>query len=268
MPRFAGGWIKLWRSVNDHWIGHDLLTLGLWTKLLIWALREPSKVLFDGAVIQLERGQVLTSLADLAKALGCSRNAIDRHLKRLEDSDAIRTRKGHGGRIITIVNYDVYQAKEDLCETPRGQDEDAARTPRGREGAHNREDKKTRRDTPPSPPSKSGPSPFDFVLAEKWAAFAQEQQPHLKPRVSDYAESVRKMRELDGYPEDFLDELFVFVRKDDFWRKVALSPTQLRQKNKSGLPKISSVIAAMQRDQHVKQAAGAFYPAAKEDDFD
>jgi hypothetical protein len=91
------------------------------------------------------------------------------------------------------------------------------------------------------------PNPFDAVLADKWVSFAKGLAPHLRLRVPDCVDTFRKLRELDGFTEDQLEALFVFVRQDDFWRPNALSPIGLRKPSKNGLRKIDNILAAMAR---------------------
>lgn len=113
MSRFTNGWIKIHRSLDKHWVGSDAASLGIFIKLLMWANYKDSKCLFDGKLISIKRGQVLTSIRQIAASLKLDRMIVKRRLDLLINDNVCVTHKIHRGTIITICNYEQYQRKDD-----------------------------------------------------------------------------------------------------------------------------------------------------------
>ena len=94
------------------------------------------------------------------------------------------------------------------------------------------------------------PSDFDSDLASRWAEFAKSRKPHLQPNIGDYAKSIRLLRTSDGLTEPQLTKMLAFVRDDEFWQDIALSPVALRGKSKTnGFHKWENVLSAMLKAQ-------------------
>jgi hypothetical protein len=83
----------------------------------------------------------------------------------------------------------------------------------------------------------------DWQLASEWLGSLWDCKS--KPPTKRAAEVIRELREIDGYTHDELREAMAFVVGDDFWCTKAISPAGLRQKNKSGVPKIASIVSQM-----------------------
>ena len=69
-----------------------------------------------------------------------------------------------------------------------------------------------------------------------------------------WVDTVRKMYELDGITRDHLRAAFSVLKKDAFWKDKILSVDALRNKNKSGVMKIETIIAQSKRP--TKQTGG------------
>lgn len=106
MPRFDFGWVKLHRDISKTPIGKDAVTLGLFTTLIMWANREETSFVKGKDVVQLQRGQILTSACELACQLDLNRKTVQRKLLVLEKLGKITQKVSNDGRIITICNYD------------------------------------------------------------------------------------------------------------------------------------------------------------------
>jgi hypothetical protein len=66
----------------------------------------------QGVLIDVKRGQFHTSIRTLASEWQWSRGRVDRFLNDLKTSHMVSHETGHGGLLITICNYDKYQANE------------------------------------------------------------------------------------------------------------------------------------------------------------
>lgn len=80
----------------------------------------------------LARGQLCASRSQLAEAWGWSPSAVERFLTRLQTEQMIGREAGQGRTVITICNYEKYQALNDEAgqdaEQPREQRPDSHRT--------------------------------------------------------------------------------------------------------------------------------------------
>lgn len=104
----GGGWVKLHRKLLEwEWYG-DAHMVHLLVHLLLTATHEDRK--YKGLTIR--RGQVVTSIKELAEALGASETSTRRRMKRLKSGGFLTIKVAHRITTITICNYDSYQTKE------------------------------------------------------------------------------------------------------------------------------------------------------------
>lgn len=107
------GWISVHRSIYDNWIWSDTEQFdkrSAWIDLLLMANHEDNKVLIDGQLKIIKRGQRITSINKLAKRWKWSRKKVTNFLQTLEEDDMIILKKEQGKyTTITIVNYSFYQ---------------------------------------------------------------------------------------------------------------------------------------------------------------
>lgn len=118
MARFDNGWVKFHRELNNHWIGADLITFGIFMRLLSWANIKPTKYPVGMEIKILERGKVMTSLGEIALSWGIHENTVRLHLKKLELDGTISQKSTGRGRIITICNYEDYQTNAETSMYP------------------------------------------------------------------------------------------------------------------------------------------------------
>jgi hypothetical protein len=82
-------------------------------------------------VVQLNRGQLATSVRFMCVAWDWSKSRVDRFLKRLEKRDMIGTVSGTGINVITVFNYDEYQNKPNGSGTAKTKKRDSSGTAAG-----------------------------------------------------------------------------------------------------------------------------------------
>lgn len=117
MARFDHGWTKNHRALENHWVGEDGIAYALFLRLISWANYEETKKFIKGELIIIKRGQVLTSVRELATSFKFDRSAVERRLQNFEKDMMIVREMRHPGTIITICNYDKYQCIEGERET-------------------------------------------------------------------------------------------------------------------------------------------------------
>lgn len=112
-PQQMNGWIKLHRSLIK-WEWYDDINVKVtFLHLLLSANHAPKK--WRG--IDIGRGQLWTSIGNLAKEIGLSEKQIRNSLKKLESTREISIKGASKGTMITVCKYDSYQdTKEDKGE--------------------------------------------------------------------------------------------------------------------------------------------------------
>lgn len=107
------GWIKLYRNITDNWIYKEKRKFSkfeAWLDILLFANYKDNKFLFEGKLLEIKRGQILTSEVKLANKWDWSRKKVRNFLKLLQDDGMIvKMIIPNKGIIIEIVNYDDYQ---------------------------------------------------------------------------------------------------------------------------------------------------------------
>jgi hypothetical protein len=113
------GWMDSEFFINDAYNERNA-----WEWLIGEAAYADGVVPVSGAPVQLKRGQLSASLRFMAQKWLWDKNKVDRFLKRLKMWDMIdidnETASGTGQTIITICNYDKYQAKVGKTGTVNG----------------------------------------------------------------------------------------------------------------------------------------------------
>jgi len=103
------GWIKLHRGIFDHWIAGDPEYLCVWLRMLTDANFEDKKHLFNGALIEIKRGQIIFGLEAWSAKTGVTISKLRRLLDMLEKDRMIDRQKTNKYSLISILNYSLYQ---------------------------------------------------------------------------------------------------------------------------------------------------------------
>lgn len=94
------------------------------------------------------------------------------------------------------------------------------------------------------------PSERDFILAEKWRAYAISELPSYADRKSysaDYiAEQISKMKRVCKITDEGAEEILSWIRNDDFWRDKATSVRRLIEV-RNGDRKLDHILKQMNR---------------------
>ena len=117
--KLSSGWIKLYRQLQDCWIWLDKEPFdkrSAWVDLLLTANHSEKKILFNGELITIKRGQILTSVRKLSAKWKWSVNKVYRFLKLLESDEMLQKESDKDRTLLTIVNYSIFQC----CEYTNG----------------------------------------------------------------------------------------------------------------------------------------------------
>lgn len=131
MSNNAIGYIKLYRSIQDHWLFKEkrkFSKLEAWIDLLMLANHKDSKVVIGNEVIEVKRGQRITSIRQLCQRWGWSNTKVKQYLNLLETEGMAITESDTKKTLITIVNYDFYQGTGDAKTTENRHENDTKQT--------------------------------------------------------------------------------------------------------------------------------------------
>lgn len=134
------GWISVYRSIRDHWVWKKDQVFDhahAWIDLILDANHEDRKIVINGKLTVIHRGQKWTSVRTLADRWGWSKNKVTRFLKCLESDSMVIQKRSKNGTLLTIVNYDDFQCQRDTEGTPKGQRRDTEGTPKGQNNNNN-----------------------------------------------------------------------------------------------------------------------------------
>lgn len=107
------GWIKLHRNMLENpVIMKDSERIAIWIYLLLSATHKDVDVIFGGERITLHPGQLITGRKRIATDLKVNESKIERVLNRFETEHQIEQLKTHQNRLITILNWEMYQQIE------------------------------------------------------------------------------------------------------------------------------------------------------------
>jgi len=115
------GWIKLHRKLQDNplWTCEPFTRGQAWIDLLFLASIDESYFYVRGVKVDVKRGQVAWSEVKLSERWGWSRSKLRKFLNDLEKEQQIKQQKSNVLQIITILNYDEYQKKEQQKDNKR-----------------------------------------------------------------------------------------------------------------------------------------------------
>jgi hypothetical protein len=108
------GYIALFRDIKDHWIWDDkpFNKPCAWIDLIMSANHNGNKVLIGNELIDVKRGELITSQEKLQTRWGWSNTKVRDFLLLLEQDNMIVKKTDNKKTAIEIVNYDDYQIKE------------------------------------------------------------------------------------------------------------------------------------------------------------
>ncbi len=112
------GYARIHRSVLDHPAFRNDAEALAFAWLVLRAGWKAGRVRYKQRSIELRRGQLALSIRDFAAAMDRPKGWVERLFARLRDETMIETAAGHGVLVVTICNYDKYQADLGGGETP------------------------------------------------------------------------------------------------------------------------------------------------------
>ncbi|EKD7140213.1 DnaD domain-containing protein, partial [Listeria innocua] len=117
----SSGWIKIYRSLQEHWIWEDEKYLKWWLDLLLLANHQDRDILINGELITIKRGQKHTSELWLSNRWNADRKQVRKFLELLKKNDMITiTKSRQKGTTYEISNYNDFQGISEEIRTTKG----------------------------------------------------------------------------------------------------------------------------------------------------
>ena len=123
------GWIKLHRNIRNHWLWSErpFDKRAAWIDLLMMASHKENRFVLGNELMEVKRGEFITSELKLMERWGWSKSKVRGFLKLLE-MDSMIVRKADSKKTsITIVNYSAWQDEETAEELEKNYKKTAKR---------------------------------------------------------------------------------------------------------------------------------------------
>ena len=110
------GWISIYRKIQECviWLSDEPYDRrSAWIDLLLTANHRDTELLFDGKMITVTRGQLVTSVRKLADRWGWGKDKTLAYLRLLEELGMIKKESDSRRTLLTIENYSIYQVSDE-----------------------------------------------------------------------------------------------------------------------------------------------------------
>lgn len=245
------GWIKLHRDIQNHWIWSDkpFDKRSAWIDMIMMANHKDNKFVLGNELIDVKKGQFITSELKLMERWGWSKSKVRSFLSLLEKDNMITKETDKKKTTITIVNYCIWQDSE-TTEEPRKDHQETTKEPRKDTNKNDKNvkndknekeyNKKLVDDSTESPIADEKPR-YDvdsvyyqaaLYLKNKILSFnPQCKVPKDNPKSMDkWANDIRLILERDKRTKKELATIIDYVFDyDDFWKAQIQSPSGLRK---------------------------------------
>lgn len=224
------GWVAIHRSIRDHWLYEEKRVFSkyeAWLDLLMDANHQKNKFVFDGKLVEVERGQRITSIRQLSEKWRWSRTKVTDFLDLLE-KDGMLVRKSDSKKtVITIVNYDFYQNQENKKSH-------SSATEKPQKSTNNNDITMINNDNNNNNPRNRKKRVYDDddsnkKLAKLLFKSISKNQNIKEPDFDKWANTIRLTIESDKHTGKEVQDMIVWATSHDFWSGVILSPSSLRK---------------------------------------
>lgn len=113
------GYIKLYRKIAEHPRFKDSEWFHVFGFLMLNATHTPRNAVFDGRVVELKPGQMITGRHSIAEKTGIHPSKVARVMEQLKSDQVIEQQAGSKGSIITILNWSQYQDSDNKPDSSR-----------------------------------------------------------------------------------------------------------------------------------------------------
>src|SRR5699024_3762934 len=192
------GWIKLHRKVRDNWLYQEKRVFSkfeAWMDILMRANHKSNKILLGNELVDVEKGQFITSIRKLCDTWSWSNTKVNNFLKLLEKDGMIVYKSDTKKTVINVVNYRVYHDDETEKTSRKHHDNDT-----GASREHTEKNvKNVKNDKKDTSRSKLTFETHHLQLAELLFKKIKENNPNARePNLDSWANTFRLMMERDN----------------------------------------------------------------------
>lgn len=250
------GWIKLHRKLLENPIFDNPYLLKLWIYCLMKATHKELKQLVGNQMVELIPGQFITGRHALSKEFNegakpehqISPITLWRWLKLLEKYDFLNIKTTNKYSVVTINNWDKYQDNEQQMNNKRTTNEQQMNTNKNIKNDKNEKNNNKSRKRVYEDDSD------EVILVNYFIEQIRKNDPKFKePNKQSWADTFRKIIELDGRDKREIAKVIKWVQQHDFWKSNILSPTSLRKKYSTLIIQMNSQSTIPKSSTHQEQ---------------
>jgi hypothetical protein len=261
------GWISVHRQIQNHWLWKDKpFSKGqAWLDLLLMANHEDSKFLLGNQIIEVKRGDVITSEVKLTKHWGWSRTKVRTFLELLEADSMIVKKSDSKKTALTIVNYGLWQDSQTAKEQQKDSVGTALKQQKNTINNSNNVNN-SNNDISSCSQSKFANDSIELILASELYHLILSNNPNTKkPNLQTWAKDIDKMIRLDNRSSEDIRVLINWTQRDPFWQQNILSAGKLREKFDQLTLKMNSTRGITRQNQAIPRAFSSLQDWANEE---
>lgn len=237
------GWVKLHRELIEKpiWLNSKPEHKAILITLLCLANHAEKSWEWQGKQFSLESGQFITSLESLKEKTGkgITIQNIRSCLKRLEKLQFLTNKSTKTGRLITIINWGLYQSEETKpTKLPTKNQQRTNKEPTTNKNDKN--NKNERKEKNISSQDDDEQLKFDIehpafkltkVLMDKIVFNNPNAKiPETTKQINKWLVDMDRLLRIDKYEPKEIQNVIVWCQSDSFWKSNILSPKKLRDK--------------------------------------
>lgn len=224
------GFIQLHRKIQDHWLYQEKRTFSkfeAWIDMLMMANHKDNKFLLGNELVEVKRGEFITSIRKLEERWKWSNTKVKSFLNLLQSDEMITYKSDTKKTVITIDKYSNYHDNDNQKTSQKHHDND---TNTLRKHTNNN-DNNVNNDKKYSRKQVYDETSNYYQLAIFFYQQIKKNNPnHKEPNFQTWSDDIRKMIELDNRTEEQVKYLMRWVQEDDFEMANVLSPSKLRKR--------------------------------------
>jgi DNA-binding transcriptional regulator YhcF (GntR family) len=254
------GWIKLHREIKSNWLYQEKRIFSkfeAWVDLLLEVNHKDNKVLLGNELVDVKRGQTITSIRQLSARWGWSNTKIKQFFSLLQDDGMVSVKSDTKKTVITVEKYEFYQCMEDEKTTQNTHENDTKQTQK-----HTNKNVKNEKNEKNKKSSRPKFETCDMEMAELLFQKILINNPNSKkPNLESWANDIRLMREIDNRTLEQIKYLINWSQSDSFWKSNILSASKLRSK-------FDQLVIRCKEEKEKSKRTGKVKKSVKKEDFD
>lgn len=114
-------WVKVYRRLTEHWLYRNPAYTNIWLAILFGTNYRASKAVIRGEVVEIQRGEMLTSTSRLAMVSNTGRQQVRTFLRLAVADGMITVKSNQSVTIVKVLNYEGLQTGEADGQPTRNQ---------------------------------------------------------------------------------------------------------------------------------------------------